>query len=174
MENKHNFKIKFDKQENSISADTYVQSLVSLSTIIREVNYQIGTGPGVKVNVVAEQPGSFDVVLQIAEAIQDNYEIVMASAGTLAGIVGTAVGILQLKKMSKESDLTKTEIHGKKIIEMKDTNIDDKIIVCALNILLGSHDEFKYHFNSLSEKGKSSIRDYPIYNLIKSKVENLD
>lgn len=115
MENKHNFKIKFDKQENSISADTYVQSLVSLSTIIREVNYQIGTGPGVKVNVVAEQPGSFDVVLQIAEAIQDNYEIVMASAGTLAGIVGTAVGILQLKKMSKESDLTKTEIHGDQV-----------------------------------------------------------
>lgn len=115
MENKHNFKIKFDKQENSISADTYVQSLVSLSTIIREVNYQIGTGPGVKVNVVAEQPGSFDVVLQIAEAIRDNYEIVMASAGTLAGIVSTAVGILQLKKISRESDLSKTEIHGDQV-----------------------------------------------------------
>ncbi|MFU0788935.1 MAG: hypothetical protein ACFWT6_03105 [Virgibacillus proomii] len=45
-------------------------------------------------------------------------------------------------------------------------------IVCASDILLGNHNEFKYRFNKLSEKDKSMIKDYPIYNLIKNKIEN--
>ena len=115
MENKYNFRIKFEKQEHSISADTYVQSLVSLSTIIREVNYQLGTVPAVTVNVLAEEPGSFDVALQIAEVIKENHEIIINGASALATIVGTTVSIIQLKKTLKQADESKTEINGDQV-----------------------------------------------------------
>lgn len=54
QENKYSFRIKFEKDQHSINAETYVQSLISLSTIIREVNYQSGNAPAVAVNVLAQ------------------------------------------------------------------------------------------------------------------------
>jgi len=123
MQNKYNFRIKFEKERPSINADTYVQSLVSLSTIIREVNYQIGTGPAVAVNVLAQEPGSFDVALELIEVIKDNHELIIGGVSGLATIVGTVVGIIQLKKSSKTADYSKTEINGDQV-NIKDTNGD--------------------------------------------------
>lgn len=116
MENKYSFSIKFEKEEHSINADTYVQSLISLSTIIREVNYQSGTGPAVAVNVLAEEPGSFDVVLQLVEVIKDNHELVFGGVAALTGIVSTVVSVIQLKVALKSADETKTEHNGDSVV----------------------------------------------------------
>lgn len=121
MQNKYNFRIKFEKSEPSINAETYVQSLISLSTIIREVNYQVGSGPGITVNVLAQEPGSFDVALEIAEVIQNNQALIRDGVTVLGSIVGTVVGIIQLKKYMKGADESKTEINGDQV-SIKDNN----------------------------------------------------
>jgi hypothetical protein len=122
-ENKYNFSIKFEKQQPSINAETYVQSLISLSTIIREVNYQTGNGPAVAVNVLAQEPGSFKVVLELAEVIKNNQALIVGGAVFLSGIVTIVVGVIQLKKWSSKSDDSKTEINGDQV-NIKDTNGD--------------------------------------------------
>lgn len=124
MENTYNFHIKFEKQQHSINADTYVQSLVSLSTIVREINYQSGTGPGVTVNVLAEEPGSFDVALQIAEVYNNNRELINATVA-LSTIVSTVVGLLQLRLMLNGADTSKSEIQGDQV-NIKD--VDGNVI----------------------------------------------
>lgn len=121
MQNKYSFRIKFEKTEPSINAETYVQSLISLSTIIREVNYQVGSGPGVTVNVLAQEPGSFDVALEIAEVVQNNQALIRDGVAVLSGIVGTVVGVIQLKKHMRGADESKTEIHGDQV-SIKDNN----------------------------------------------------
>jgi len=78
--------------------------------------------------------------------------------------------INKMQAIFRKRKLTEEEIM--KITEIKVTNIDDVTILCALDILLGNHNEFKYRFNKLSKKDKSLIKDYPIYNLIKNKIEN--
>jgi len=97
-ENKYNFRIKYEKDQHSINADTYVQSLMSLSTIIKEVNYQVGNGPAVAVNVLAEDQGSFDVALQVIEVVKENHQLITNGVTILGTIVATAVGLIQLKK----------------------------------------------------------------------------
>lgn len=113
-EQNYNFTIKFEKEQHSISADTYVQSLISLSTIIREVNYQQQGAP-VAVNVVAEEGGSFEVVLQLVEVVKDNWPLIAGGTVFLAGVVSTAVDLLDLKKHLAKADESQTEISGDQV-----------------------------------------------------------
>ena len=123
MENQnYNFKIKFEKNQHSINADTYVQSLISLSTIIREVNYQKQGAP-VEMNVVAEEAGSFEVALELVEVMKENWPLISGGSIFLAGVVSVAVDILDLKKHLAKADETKTEIHGDQV-NIKDSNGD--------------------------------------------------
>lgn len=112
IENKYNFRIKFEKEEHSLNTDTYVQSLLSLSTIIREINYQIGTGPAVAVNVLTQEPGSFDVGLEL---FINEHSNVIAAAGTLSTIVGTTIALIQLKLAISKTDNAQVDVEGDKV-----------------------------------------------------------
>ena len=95
-QNKHDFKIKFEKTEHAINVDTYIQSLSALSVLLKEVNYQVdNSNPEVTINVVAEESGSFDVLLQIAEFVHDNHTIIRENVETLSWVVAIAVGVIQ-------------------------------------------------------------------------------
>lgn len=121
-QNKHDFKIKFEKTEHAINVDTYIQSLSALSILLKEVNYQVdNNNPEVTISVVAEESGSFDVLLQIAEFAGNNHAIIRESVETLSWVVGIAVGAIQIHKWSKKTDDTKTEINGNKVT-LKDSN----------------------------------------------------
>lgn len=121
-QNKHDFKIKFEKTEHAINVDTYIQSLSALSILLKEVNYQVdNNNPEVTISVIAEESGSFDVLLQIAEFIGNNHAIIHESVETLSWVVGIAVGAIQIHKWSKKTDDTKTEINGNKVT-LKDSN----------------------------------------------------
>lgn len=121
-QNKHDFKIKFDKNEHSINIDTYVQSLSALSILLKEVNYQVDcTNPNIAVNVVAEESGSFDVLLQVAEIVQNNGTIIRETVEALSWVVTIAVGVIQLRKWIKKSDESKTEINNDSVT-LKDSN----------------------------------------------------
>ncbi len=114
-ENKYSFRIKFEKSQHSINAETYVQSLISLSTILREVNYQVGNNEGVGVNVLAQDAGSFDVALEIIELIKNNRSLIVDGATVLSAIVAVSLGIVELKKVFSGADDSKTEIQGDQV-----------------------------------------------------------
>ena len=121
-QNKHDFKIKFEKTEHAINVDTYIQSLSALSVLLKEVNYQVdNSNPEVTINVVAEESGSFDVLLQIAEFVHDNHTIIRENVETLSWVVAIAVGVIQMHKWAKKTDDAKTEMNGNKVI-LKDSN----------------------------------------------------
>jgi len=105
----YNFSVKFDKSAHDLNTDTYVQALVSLSTIMKEANYQLEAGEKISINVVAQDTGSFDVGLALKAAQH------MFSDGTvqyLAGLVTIAGGLVALKKIWHKADDSKTEING--------------------------------------------------------------
>ena len=54
----------------------------------------------------------------------------------------------------------------KNTISFKNEYNDDKIMLCAFDILLGSYTEFEYHFNQLSEEERINLMKFPIYNLV--------
>ncbi len=121
MQNEYSFRIKFEKDQPSINAETYVQSLISLTTMIREVNYQSGTAPAVSVNVLAQEPGSFDVALQVIQTAAENPGLVLEAANFLNGVVMTVISVIGLKKASQNADFSQTEVHGDQV-NIKDVN----------------------------------------------------
>jgi len=76
--------------------------------------------------------------------------------------------INKLQAAKRYRELTQEEIEL--IVEYKNNkNRDDLTMICALNILLDNTKEFEVSFNKLSDDGKKSIAEYPIYNLIKTR-----
>ena len=118
----HDFKIEFKKESHSLDVNTYIRSLSSLSVLLKEVNYQVcKSGPDINISVVAQESGSFDVIIRLQEAIKDSLPLVAEGAGALASIVSAALGVIQLRKHAKEIDKDKTEFNGNKVI-LKNSN----------------------------------------------------
>jgi hypothetical protein len=105
----YNFSVKFDKSSHDLDTDTYIQALTSLSTIMKEANYQLEAGERISINVVAQDAGSFDVALALkaAEHIFSNNTV-----DYLAGLVTIAGGLVGLRKIWHKADDSKTEING--------------------------------------------------------------
>lgn len=124
-QNKHSFNIKFEKTSHSLDVETYVKSLTALNTMVKEVNYQTNSVSGeVEIRVVAEKPGSFDVLLEIANIVKENGDLFFAGVSALATVVSTVVAVIELKmhlgdKSEKESD--GIEIQGD-TVNVKDSN----------------------------------------------------
>lgn len=125
IQNKHSFNIKFEKQTHTLNVDTYVKSLTALNTMIKEVAYQTDASCGeINVQVVSEKPGSFDVVLAIAEALSpDTISLVVTSATTLTTIITLVVELIKLKEaLSNNNDKQQqTTINGDSVT-IKDSN----------------------------------------------------
>lgn len=108
-DNSYRFSVKFDKGDHDIDTETYIQALSSLTTIVKEANYQLEASERISINVVAQDTGSFDVGLAI-KTIRDLF-----SNGTvqyLASLVTIVGGLYSLKKIDKHMDRSKTEING--------------------------------------------------------------
>ena len=113
----YSFRVKFDSSEHSIDTETYIQALISLTTILKETNYQLGQGEKISISVAAEEQGSFDVALILKAAEH------LFSAGTIAylnELVGIAGGFVLLRQALKKADQDKTEINGDDVT-IKDT-----------------------------------------------------
>lgn len=97
-QNKHSFNIKFEKTSHSLDVETYAKSLTALNTMVKEVNYQTNSTSGeVEIRVIAEKPGSFDVLLEIANIVKDNGDLFFAGTSALATVVSTVVAVIELK-----------------------------------------------------------------------------
>lgn len=109
----YDFKVKFEKPEHVLDTDTYIQALVSLTTVLREVNYQIGGKEKISIEVTAEKAGSFDVelLLKAAESIFSHDSVTY-----LSGLVSILGGFITLKKIFGKADPEKTEINGDDVV----------------------------------------------------------
>lgn len=109
----YNFRVKFDKSSHDIDTDTYIKALSSITTIMKEVNYQVSSGRKISINVAAQDAGSFDVglIIKTAQDLLSNNNIQY-----LAGLVTITTGILTLRKLQKKTDDSKTEINGDDVL----------------------------------------------------------
>jgi hypothetical protein len=105
----YNFSVKFDKSSHDLDTDTYIQALTSLSTIMKEANYQLEAGERISINVVAQDSGSFDVALAL-KAVEHLFS--ENTVDYLAGLVAIAGGLVGLRKVWHKTDDSKTEING--------------------------------------------------------------
>lgn len=130
--NKHYFKLKYDKKSHSLSTETYATTLVSISTLLKEINNKINpAGNDISINVVTEKSGSFDIHIEIAKFLTDNQATIAATIQSLPTLVNTLLQIILLKIQLKnvKPEEQKVELNGNNAI-IKNS---DNITICQTN-----------------------------------------
>ncbi len=116
----YKFNIKFDKADHAIDAETYAKSLLAMTSVMTEVNYQSKSNHNINIDVTAQSPGSFDVELVI-RAVKDLFSD--ESVQYLSGLVTIVGGLFGLRKIWHKADQEKTETNGDQV-SIKNTNGD--------------------------------------------------
>ena len=141
LENKHSFSIKFEKDAHSLNVDTYAKALTAINTLIKEVGYQTNpTGNELAVSVESEKPGSFDVVLAVAEINpSDTAALITAGLSVLGSIVTLVVELIKLKEALSKCDESKTIIQNDTVtLNDSNNNIVFQTNSKTYNIYLGN------------------------------------
>lgn len=97
----NDFKLKFQGRLNEVDASTLGYSLVNVTTILREINQEIGTSR-IDIKVKSTAPGSFIVHLAL-EALNDPiFQANLVQAGSVGlTILKTFTDLLKLRKLLK-------------------------------------------------------------------------
>jgi hypothetical protein len=105
----YNLRIKYGKEDHVLDTETYLESLSAMTTIMKEVNYQLAQTERISISVVAQDTGSFDVGLAlrtVQDVFNDNTVQYLAGLATIVGL------LIQLRKKDDKIDQSKTEING--------------------------------------------------------------
>lgn len=122
---------------NSISANTYINSLIHFTNIVHEVNREIDPDRRVEVKIKAQKEGSFlvDIVLEATDFITSVKSMFTAeNVNYFASLVGGVTGVYQfakwikgktIKSVEKEGDLAKitTETGDVNYFDFRGANI---------------------------------------------------
>jgi hypothetical protein len=105
-QHKDEFKIKFDGQLHQIDANTLINSLINLSTIIQEVNTELHTNQKIEIKIKALDQGSFDIHCHLVQGISAFLPTVpliaqVSSIENIKTIIDAFVSLLNLKKLLK-------------------------------------------------------------------------
>ena len=112
------FYVKFSKDTHSINIDSYSQYLSTLSATLKEINYQINGVSDISIEVIAQNPGSFEFLIK---TIEKGTAFVKSAIGTVKNVVGIFVEVNEIKKKLDKIDGTKTEInHNNGTVTLKD------------------------------------------------------
>lgn len=112
------FYVKFSKDTHSINIDSYSQYLSTLSATLKEINYQINGVSDISIEVIAQNPGSFEFLIK---TIEKGTALVKSAIGTVKNVVGIFVEVNEIKKKLDKIDGTKTEInHNNGTVTLKD------------------------------------------------------
>jgi hypothetical protein len=124
------FKLKFDGELNEVDASTLGYSLLNVTTLIQEVNQELGTVQKIEIKVKATQPGSFLVHLALdpiqAQTLLEYLtpNTVELVAATAVGIIGTVTALFGLRKRLKGEPPKEVVQKGDEVeIEARDGNI---------------------------------------------------
>jgi len=99
MPSQNEFKIKFGGQLHQIDAQTFIGSLVNVSTVIEEVNQELATGKKIEIKIKANEPGSFITSLELQEVVDVAQRLFTAdNVHILADIIVVMGGLYKLKK----------------------------------------------------------------------------
>lgn len=112
------FYVKFSKDTHSINIDSYSQYLSTLSATLKEINYQINGVSDISIEVIAQNPGSFEFLIK---TIEKGTALAKSAIGTVKNVVGIFVEVNEIKKKLDKIDGTKTEInHNNGTVAFKD------------------------------------------------------
>ena len=92
------FKIKFGGQVHQIDAQTFINSLINISTIIQEINQELESGKKIEIKIKATEKGSFITTLSLQETIDTAQRLFTRENITLiANIIEIFAGVLFIK-----------------------------------------------------------------------------
>jgi len=108
------FKLKFDGEPNEIDAFTLVRSLTGVTTLLEELNEELGGGTKLKISVKALDEGSFLVHLGFGPDLTQAVQTLLSSFDleTIYKILGSLVGFFTLRKLLKGEKPKKVEEKG--------------------------------------------------------------
>lgn len=103
--------IKFDGQSHQVDVATFTQVLLNYATVIRAAAKESGLQDGVRVSIVATEPGSLDAVVSVAAQagsgllsfLRDNKDGIDAAIIAAAGLYGFK------QKLSGKSSVSKVD-----------------------------------------------------------------
>jgi hypothetical protein len=122
----NDFKIKFDGQQHQVDANVLVSSLIHTTTIVQEVNKYLNSGKKIEIKVKALEKGSFLCHIELVETTLDTLKNLLTKDNIEVGaaIVGTVVGLIELKKFLKGKKANDVQQKGNKTkIINKDGNV---------------------------------------------------
>jgi len=110
----NDFKIKFDGQQHQVDANVLISSLIHTTTIVQEVNRYLNSGKKIEIKVKALEKGSFLCHIELIETALDSLKNLLTKDNIELGsaIVGTLVGLIELKKFLKGKKPTKVQLEG--------------------------------------------------------------
>ncbi len=110
----NDFKIKFDGQQHQVDANVLISSLIHTTTIVQEVNRYLNSGKKIEIKVKALEKGSFLCHIELIETALDSLKNLLTKDNIEVGsaIVGTLVGLIELKKFLKGKKPTKVQLEG--------------------------------------------------------------
>ena len=99
----NNFKIKFDGQEHQLDANTLINSLIHISSIIQEVNSYYNSGKKIEIKIKALEKGSFLINIELVESALEHLKNLLTKDNVeyAAAIIGSVIGLVELKKFLK-------------------------------------------------------------------------
>lgn len=136
----NDFKIKFDGQQHQVDANVLVSSLIHTTTIVQEVNKYLNSGKKIEIKVKALEKGSFLCHIELVETTLDTLKNLLTKDNIEVGaaIIGTVVGLIELKKFLK----------GKKAKEVQQQGDSTKIVNKDGNIIVIENATFNIYEHS--------------------------
>lgn len=136
----NDFKIKFDGQQHQVDANVLISSLIHTTTIVQEVNRFLNSGKKIEIKVKALEKGSFLCHIELVETALDSLKNLITKDNIEIGaaIVGTVVGLIELKKFLK----------GRKYKEAKSEKGKTKIINKDGSVLIIENATFNIYEHS--------------------------
>jgi hypothetical protein len=121
------FKIKFDGEKHQIDANLLVNNLIHTTSIIQEINRNLDSGKKIDIQIKALEKGSFLIHIDLIESALDNLKNLLTRDNIeLAGsVIGTFVGLIELKKFLKGKEEKTIENTGNKV---KITNQEGQVL----------------------------------------------
>lgn len=121
------FKIKFDGEKHQIDANLLVNNLIHTTSIIQEINRNLDSGKKIDIQIKALEKGSFLIHIDLVESTLSNLKNLLTRENVeLAGsVIGTFVGLIELKKFLKGKEEKEVEKSGNKV---KITNQEGQVL----------------------------------------------
>lgn len=125
--NDNNFKIKFDGEKHQIEANILINSLIHTTSIIQEINNFSDSGKKIEIKINALEKGSFLIHIELLETAIQSLKNLLSNENIqyAAAIVGSLVGLIELKKHLKGRKAKKIE---KEKSRVKIENEDGQVI----------------------------------------------